>query len=151
MAQLDNLTVAEHPAPVEPATMGVSIHFPDWLLVLAKRKNFILKCVAPVAVSAVVIALLLPNICTAKARLMPPQQNQSMTTTAMLSQLGPLASLASQGLGLKNPSDLYVSMLQSETVGNKLVDRFSLMGVYKKKLRVDARRKLEDRTLIVAG
>jgi uncharacterized protein involved in exopolysaccharide biosynthesis len=151
MAQLDNLTVAEHPASVEPATAVDSIHFPDWLLVLAKRKDFIFKCVAPVVVSAIVIAFLLPNIYTAKARLMPPQQNQSMTTTAILSQLGPLASLASQGLGLKNASDLYVSMLQSETVGNALVDRFSLMSVYKKKLRVDARRKLEDRTLIVAG
>jgi tyrosine-protein kinase Etk/Wzc len=70
---------------------------------------------------------------------------------AALSQLGPLAALAGQGLGLRNPSDIYVSMLRSRTVTDNLVDRFSLMKVYKAKLRVEAERRLEGSTMIIAG
>jgi len=62
-----------------------------------------------------------------------------------------LAALGSQGLGLHSPSDIYVGMLRSRTVADALIDRFSMMSVYKKKRREDARRVLADRTLIVAG
>jgi uncharacterized protein involved in exopolysaccharide biosynthesis len=70
---------------------------------------------------------------------------------ALSQQLGPLAALAGQGMGLRNPSDLYVALLRSDTVAYALIDRFSLMTVYKEKLRIDARRRLEDRSDIIAG
>jgi len=100
----------------------------------------------------VVISLLLPKTYTANAKIMPPQQNQSMGAMAALgSQLGPLAALVGGGLGLHSPSDLYVAMLRSRTVADDLIDRFSLMDVYHKKLRVDACKKLEDHSLIIAA
>ena len=146
------LRVADEPA-VESSGEAEGIHFPEPLIVLAKRKFFIVWFVGIAAVLAVIISLFLRNTYTANAKIMPPQQNQSMSTTAMLSQLGPLASLASQGLGLRNPSDVYVAMLHSRTVADALIDRFSLMNVYgyEKKPRVDARLKLEGRTEIIAG
>ncbi len=141
------LRVADEPT-VESSGEAEGIHFPEPLIVLAKRKFFIVWFVGIAAVLAVIISLFLRNTYTANAKIMPPQQNQSMSTTAMLSQLGPLASLAGQGLGLRNPSDVYVAMLHSRTVADGLIDRFSLMNVYgyENKPRVDARRKLESRT-----
>jgi uncharacterized protein involved in exopolysaccharide biosynthesis len=150
-AELDIKLTEEAAAPPKSAEVE-KIHFPDHLIILAKRKWFIFKFVGCAAVLSAGISLLLPKTYTANAKIMPPQQNQSMGAMAALStQLGPLAALASGGLGLRTPSDLYVAMLRSRTVADNLVDRFSLIKVYDTKLRVDARRRLENRTEISAG
>jgi len=157
MAQLEkaevHVRVAEEAPAVELSREVEAIHFPEPLIVLAKRKAFILKFVVVAAVLSSVAALLLPNIYTGNAKILPPQQNQSMgaMAAAALSQLGPLAALAGQGLGVRNPNDVYVGMLQSDTVANALIDRYSLMSVYGKKLRVEARRQLADRSEISAA
>jgi uncharacterized protein involved in exopolysaccharide biosynthesis len=144
--------VAEEVPPVEHGEQAEIIRFPEPLILLAKRKSFILKFVGTAFILSIITALLLPKTYTAKAKIMPPQQNQSMGAIAALSQqLGPLAALASQGMGLRSPSDLYVALLRSDTVAYGLIDRFSLMSVYGKKLRIDARRRLEDRSEIIAG
>jgi len=44
----------------------------------------------------------------------------------MLGQLGGLASAASSFSGLKNPNDLYVAMLQSRTIADKVATHFDL-------------------------
>jgi tyrosine-protein kinase Etk/Wzc len=156
MAQLDNpkfeLRVEEPRPRLESAQALPTPAFPDMLIMLAKRKVFVLKFTVVVAVLSVVISLLLPTTYTAKAKIMPPQQSQSLSATALLSQLGPLAgALAGQGFGLRSQSDVYVAMLKSDSVSNGLIDRFSLMNVYGKKTRVDARNTLEGSTEIVAG
>ncbi len=127
------------------------VSFPEPLIILAKRKSFILVFFGVVAVVSLIYACTIPKTYTADVKILPPQQNQSIAATAMMSQLGPLASLASQSLGLKSPSDVYVAMLRSDAVANGLIDRFGLMKVYDCKLRVDARRNLGNRSLIVAG
>jgi uncharacterized protein involved in exopolysaccharide biosynthesis len=158
MAQLEkaevHVRVAEEGPPLaEAAEQAERFHFPEYLIIVAKRKPFILKFAGVAAVLSSVAALLLPNTYTGNAKILPPQQNQSMGTiaAAALSQLGPLAALAGQGLGVRNPNDIYVGMLQSDTVANALIDRYSLMSVYGKKLRVDARRQLADRSEISAA
>jgi len=45
-------------------------------------------------------------------------------------------------IGLKNPGDLYVGMLQSDTVADALVERFKLQELYGADFRVDARKAL---------
>jgi tyrosine-protein kinase Etk/Wzc len=155
MAQVEkaeaHVRVAEETPLAEAAEQAERIHFPEYLIVLAKRKVFIFKFVGIAVVLSVITVFLLPKTYTASTKVMPPQQNQSMGAIAALSQLGPMAALAGQGLGLRNPGDVYVAMLRSDTVANALIDRFSLMSVYGKKLRIDARRRLEDRTEISAG
>jgi uncharacterized protein involved in exopolysaccharide biosynthesis len=126
-------------------------HFVDLLIILAKRKSLILRCTLAAAVLSLVISFLLPKYYSATAKILPPQQSQSMAT-AMLGQLGPLlGATAGKDLGLRNPNDLYVAMLRSRTVEDNLVDHFSLMSVYRDKLRVDALRDLESLTEIIAG
>jgi uncharacterized protein involved in exopolysaccharide biosynthesis len=145
------LRVTEQTRLVEVSKPAEGIQFPEYLIVLAKRKSFILKFVGVALILSVITVLLLSNSYTGNAKILPPQQNQSMGAVAALSQLGPLAALAGQSLGLRNPSDVYVAMLKSDTVANALVDHYSLMSVYKKKLRIDARRQLADATEIMAG
>lgn len=147
-----HVRVAEEVPVAEAAEQPERMHFPEYLIVLAKRKSFILKFVGVAVILATITVFLLPKTYTAKAKIMPPQQNQSMGAMAALSQqLGPLAALAGQGVGLRNPSDIYVAMLRSETVANALIDRFSLMSVYKQKLREYVRKQLETATEIKAG
>jgi uncharacterized protein involved in exopolysaccharide biosynthesis len=155
MAQLEkaevHVRVAEEAPVLEHSGEVENIHFPEPLIVVAKHKSFIFKFVGVALILSIITVFLLPKTYTAKTKIMPPQQNQSMGAMAALSQLGPLAALAGQGMGLRTPSDLYVALLRSDTVAYSLIDRFSLMTVYGKKLRIDARRRLEDRTEISAG
>ncbi|HEV1995567.1 MAG TPA: Wzz/FepE/Etk N-terminal domain-containing protein [Candidatus Acidoferrum sp.] len=128
-------------------------HFLEPFILLAKHKFFILYFVVGAAVLSVAVSLLLPVYYTANAKILPPQQSQSISS-AMLNQLGqfgPLAGLAGQGLGVRNASDLYVAMLRSRTVADRMIDRFSLMNVYHKMVHMDARRRLENLTEISAG
>lgn len=114
--------------------------FLEWLIVLAKRKSFILKCVCAAAVGSVVLVLLLPNMYSANARVLPAEQHQ-LSSIGLANQLN-LSGALSQG------TEIHVAMLSSETVANRLIDRFSLMKVYGAGLKTDARQKLGRRTQI---
>lgn len=103
------------------------------------------------ALGSVIISLLLQDYYRGTAKLMPPQRNQSIASSLMeqVGGLGPLISTtAGNGLGLKNPADLYATMLRSRTIADNLVDRFSLKSLYRKKLREDARKRLDELTEI---
>ncbi len=147
-----NLKLTEVAPATESGGQAEKTHFPEPLILLAKGKSFIFKFVGIAVVLSTITVFLLPKTYTANAKIMPPQQNQSMGSMAALSQLGqqlgPLAAFAGKDLGLRNPSDLYVAVLHSRTVADNLIDRFSLMSVYNKRLRVDARRRLEALTEI---
>lgn len=66
---------------------------------------------------------------TAYARLLPPQTNAS-SATALLNQVGGGAAVGAAALTLKNPSDLYASMLLSRTVQDDVIARFKLQVHY---------------------
>jgi uncharacterized protein involved in exopolysaccharide biosynthesis len=129
-------------------------HFLEFFIILAKHKRLILRLVIGAAVGSVIISLLLPTYYEGTAKMMPPQQGSSIAS-AMMDQLGGLAPLigatAGSSLGLKNPSDLYAAMLRSRTIADTLIDRFSLMSRYNKKLRVDARKRLAGLTEITVN
>ncbi len=122
----------------------------ELLIVLAKRKRFILKCFLVGILAAVAVALLLSKKYEATTRIMPPQQSQSIAT-AMLAQLGPLAALAGKDAGLHTASDLYIALLKSRTVADEIIKKFSLMQVYREKTLSDTRKHLEEATEIQAG
>lgn len=105
--------------------------FIDPLIVLAKYKKMILGIIVGVAMITAVISLSMPNIYTATARILPPQQQQS-TATTMLGQLGGLTGMVGSTLGIKNPNDLYVGMLSSRVIADDIIARFRLKELYKK-------------------
>ncbi|MGC2635983.1 MAG: GNVR domain-containing protein [Acidobacteriaceae bacterium] len=133
------------------AQPGDDLSLLDLLIVLAERRSLILKITAACAILALITVFVLPVRYTSTTTLLPPQQNSSLSA-ALSSQLGSLSSmamLAGGGLGmLKNPNDMYVGMLKSETVEDAVIDKFGLMREYRKRRLSDARRKLENYVVI---
>ena len=123
----------------------------DLLIVLAKHKKLILSFPFVVAVLVAGITLLMPNVYTGTARIMPPLQDQS-TAASLLGQLGgALGGLAGAAAGIKNPNDLYVGMLQSRTVADDIVQRFDLNKLYDQKYQSNTRKQLDKLTTITSG
>src|SRR3954469_19436165 len=158
--QIDRDPVLDEPRTaslVDPGPANVAsdeIDLLDLLIVLAKRKRLILTVTAGSAALALIVSLLLPNRYTATTKILPPQQSQS-ASSMLLTQLagggmGPLAALAGSGLGLKNPSDIYLGILKSRTIEDALIAKFDLRHVYRDKRISDARKDLEKASEIVS-
>jgi uncharacterized protein involved in exopolysaccharide biosynthesis len=122
----------------------------DILIGLAERKRIILSVTAAFFILSIVVSLLLPKQYTATTVLIPPQQNSGMSA-ALASQLGSLggfASLAGLSSGIKNPNDMFVTMLKSRTVEEAMVQRFDLTKEYRSRYISDARREFESRVKV---
>ena len=130
---------------------GRQLDLLDVLLVFARRKWLILGWALAGLVIGIIALLRAPTLYMSQATIMPPQQEQS--SAALLSQLGALTAFSSVGsnLGLKNPADLYVSILQTNLVEDNMVDRFHLMDAYKIPDRDGAAGMLRKRTKFNAG
>ncbi|MGK5057741.1 GumC family protein [Janthinobacterium sp. LB2P49] len=131
---------------VSPAVIGEKydeISLLDILTALARQKKTILIVPLVTGILAIAIAFLIVPKFSATAVILPPQQQQSSGVAAMLGQLGGLAGAAGNIAGLKNPNDLYVGMLESRTVADKLIDRFDLKKRYDVETLDEARNKLK--------
>jgi uncharacterized protein involved in exopolysaccharide biosynthesis len=62
-----------------------------------------------------------------------------------------MAGMASGISSLKSPNDLYVAMLKSRTVADRLIAKFDLKKVYDTDSQEKARKTLEENTAITAG
>ena len=122
----------------------------ELLSVLPRYKRLVIGLPLLAALVSLAVALLLPKWYTATAKIMPPQQTQS-NAVAILGQLGALAGGAAQAFGVKNPSDIYVTMLKSRTVADNLIDKFGLKTVYDEEYLVEARKKLARYSSITTG
>jgi tyrosine-protein kinase Etk/Wzc len=130
---------------------GRQLDLLDVLLIFARRKWLILGWALAGLVIAIIAIFCAPTLYTSQATIMPPQQEQS--SSALLSQLGALTAFSAVGsnLGLKNPADLYVAILQTNLVADNMVDRFHLMDVYKIPDRDGAAGMLRKRSKFEAG
>lgn len=122
----------------------------DAMLVLARRKKLLIGLPLAAALVALAVSFALPRVYTGSTKLLPPQQAQS-SATALLSQLGGAAALAGGMAGVKQPSDMYIGMLTSRTVADRLVARFDLKARYGLESAEKTRRKLAERSTMVAG
>jgi uncharacterized protein involved in exopolysaccharide biosynthesis len=109
---------------------------------LARRWRLILGITAASAAVAVLYSLLLPVYYKAETRILPPQDKGSNLASQLMGQAGGLIAMAGGAAGIKSPGELYVEMMKSRTVLDRVVDRFDLMKLYKKKYRQDARKEL---------
>jgi uncharacterized protein involved in exopolysaccharide biosynthesis len=122
----------------------------ELLIAVARHKKQIMVFSAAVTVVAAAISFVLPDVYKANAKLLPPQQAQS-SAAAMLSQLGGMAGMAAGMTGLKNPNDLYVGMLKSRTVADRLISQFDLKKNYDTDSLDKARKILDEKTTVTAG
>lgn len=99
------------------------------------------------------IAFLLPKTYESRTLLMPPDSSSS--TLGMLAALGSRVgmgsgalSLGADLLGLKSTGALFVSLLDSDSVKDDLINRFDLRKVYWTSTYRSARKKLQRRTSV---
>lgn len=106
----------------------------------------------PLAVGMVALAgsFLVAPTYTATTVFLPPQPQQG-TAASALSSLGALTGLAGAGGGPKSPAEQYVSLLQSASVTDRLIDEFNLIEAYKAKYRFQARNQLARNVRISLG
>lgn len=127
-------------------------------LILAKlrllwgERRLLYRVSALGTIFALAAALLIPSEFESTTRLMPPD-NQSTASMAMLASMTAktgtgLGAVAGDLLGLKSSGDLFIGVLQSRTLQDRLVDRFHLRKVYRERLGEGARRKLMENTVI---
>ena len=128
------------------------INLMELLLVVAKHNRFIIKWTGIAALLAIVVSLIMPNIYTAETVIMPPREAPS-TASMMFGQLSSLGGMspAAAMLGMKNPSDLYVTMLKSRSIADALITRFKLKALYDAKTMKATRKELEDQSKITAA
>lgn len=115
-------------------------------------QNWRLMLAAPVLAGALGLAgsyLITPTF-SSTTTFLPPQQQQSSAASAMAS-LGSLAGLAGGVAGIKSPAEQYVSLMQSVTVAERMIDKFNLLSVYEVELRQDARKALAEHSQISVG
>ena len=127
----------------------------DQLRLFWNERRFLATAFVVGLVIGAIVALLIPSRYEATVQLMPPD-NQSSSGMAMLAALtaragggggsSALGGIAGDLLGIKSSGALFVGVLSSRTVQDRIVQRFELKKVYSVKLDVDARKKLQSRT-----
>jgi len=141
-----------------PAVPGLSEEQPSAerlvanLRLLWENRRFILRATGWGLLASLLAAFALPSQYEAVTRLMPPE-NQSSSNLALFAALssrsgGGLGGVAGDLLGLKTSGALFIGILRSQTVQDRLVQEFDLKDVYWKSLNEDARAKLAEKSSI---
>jgi tyrosine-protein kinase Etk/Wzc len=122
----------------------VDVSVLDFLIIILKHKRLVWGITLSAAAMTVLISLLMTPMYRAETKILPPQQNTSGIATELLSQFsGGGLGLVGGALGLKNPNDIYVGMLKSRTISDRIIDRFKLMEIYDARYMTDARKELD--------
>ncbi|HLP97409.1 MAG TPA: GNVR domain-containing protein [Sideroxyarcus sp.] len=126
------------------------------LLVIAREQRMILRATLAAAFLGSIVALVLPSVYSARAVILPPQEDHSglnplaVNALAMLSSAGSSSGLGG-AIGLENPADMYIGMLKSRSVADALIDRFKLQTLYGTGTLAETREELEKQVSVTNG
>jgi capsule polysaccharide export protein KpsE/RkpR len=135
-------------------TTGTSSNSWFYVWMVWEKRSFIGRCAMVGAVASLLLAFLLPKEYEATTQLMPPDGDGLSAMSMMASKVSALAEnpmigkFASEALGAKTPGALFVGVLQSRTVQDRIINKFDLRRVYWVKYYDSARKKLVKRTVI---
>jgi uncharacterized protein involved in exopolysaccharide biosynthesis len=127
---------------------------PQWLTnarLLWDRRRLLVRVGCWTFIVSLVIALLIPTQYESTARIMPPDQaSASVAMLAALARSGgsTLGGLATSLTGARTSGALFIDLLGSKAIADRLIDRFHLQKLYGKRYRVDTIRKLASYTSI---
>ncbi|HEV2616290.1 MAG TPA: GNVR domain-containing protein [Candidatus Acidoferrales bacterium] len=114
-------------------------------------RSFLFRASLAGLVCTAAIAFLIPKRYVSTARLMPPDSRSSSSlalVSALSGQSGLLGGLAGNLLGIQSTGDLFIGVLRSRTVEDRIINRFDLNRVYGDRLEVSARQDLTENTSI---
>jgi uncharacterized protein involved in exopolysaccharide biosynthesis len=126
----------------------------EWVLarlrLLWTARKFLLRCALIGFLAATLTALLIPKEYISTARLMPPDSPPGGELAAMAALAGQntagLGAIAGDLLGVKTSGALFISVMRSRTVEDRIIQRFDLRKVYGARLQESARKRLETNT-----
>jgi tyrosine-protein kinase Etk/Wzc len=125
----------------------------ELLTILGRDKAVFLRTSFGLAAITALLALVLPPTYRASTSVLPPSQMSSPSAALLsqLSQAGSLGAFGAASLGLKNPNDMQVALLQSRVVEDAVIRKLDLQKVYRKKTLSDTRKALDEHTKIDDG
>ncbi|HET9309168.1 MAG TPA: lipopolysaccharide biosynthesis protein [Candidatus Sulfotelmatobacter sp.] len=122
------------------------------LRLLLEERFTLLRFAAYGLVLSTLLAFTIPFSYESRTQLMPPDTDSGsglMSILAMTARTGgSLGMLAGDMLGLKTSGSLFVGILRSQTVEDRIIEQFNLKSVYRARLMLNARRRLESNTEI---
>jgi capsule polysaccharide export protein KpsE/RkpR len=123
---------------------------PETLRIFWEQRRFLFRVAACGGLAAVLIAFLTASRYQSTTRLMPSESYPGSSRSMLATLPGGSAAAALTGdlMGLRGSGPLFVGILGSRTVEDRLVQEFGLEKVYGTRLREDACRRLEDNTQI---
>jgi len=129
----------------EIAGRGVPISLVGLLRLFWACRRIIFQITSTGLLLSLLIALVLPVTYTSTTTLMPPESFSNSSNLNLTALAGPAAGFAGMLEG-KSPGDLFVAILQSRTVQERLIARFGLLGHYRKSRIEDTCKQLEQNT-----
>jgi uncharacterized protein involved in exopolysaccharide biosynthesis len=143
---------SEFSGGLEPReTSGSSKATLEYLQLLWASRRMLARVAFCAALVSALIALLIPPRYESTTRLMPPDSQSSSglaLAAAAMSGVGGggLGGIAGDLLGLKSTSDVFVGILGSRTVQDKLIQQFDLKKIYSVRRMDSARKALAQNT-----
>jgi tyrosine-protein kinase Etk/Wzc len=147
----------------EMAQQASDVRLISRIRLLWERRTRLVKAMLVGFVVSALGAWLTPNIYEANVQLMPPDSSSLSGTSAMLGLLlggtgggssgggvtSGLAGTVSDLLGGQKPGPLFIGILSSRTVADRIIDRFDLRKIYYRKTYAATRKKLASRVTVV--
>ena len=127
------------------------INLMDIMLVIAKYNRFIMAFTAVSIVLALIYVMLQPFSYTAKTVILPPQTKSDSSVGSVLGNLSALNGMGVGGLGLKSPADMFLGMLKSRTLADRVIVRLNLQKHYNTKTMTKTREVLKYSSSISAS
>jgi uncharacterized protein involved in exopolysaccharide biosynthesis len=127
-----------------------SLNLIDVLAIFARQRKVFVAVFTLTMIVAVAAAFLMKPFFVSTVVILPPQQATS-AASMMLSQLGGLSAAAGGLAGLKNPNEIYIGMLQSRSIGDRLITEFKLQERYDETTMDETRKELLKKTAFVSG
>lgn len=139
-----------HRLEADEAVLSDRIYLASRLL--WEERSFILRVMKWGAALFLVIAVLYPGSYQSTGQLMPPDSQSAGALASLVAgggsggSGGGALSAAADLLGMKSNGALFVSLLESDSVRDRIINRFDLRGVYWVKTYASARRRLASHT-----
>jgi uncharacterized protein involved in exopolysaccharide biosynthesis len=123
-----------------------------YLCLFWQRRRFLVRAGASALLASILVALLIPARYQSVTQLMPPDsQSGSLGMLAAIAGrngAGGLGGIAGDFMGVKSSGALFVGILGSQTVQDRLIHEFQLMQVYRDSKIEDVRIALAEHTSV---
>jgi uncharacterized protein involved in exopolysaccharide biosynthesis len=139
--------------PILRRPMGTQPKGLAYLWLLWEHRRFLLRAAICALLASTLLAFLIPASYESVTKLMPPE-GQSGSGVGMLAALAGraggagLSGMAGDLLGVRNSGALFVGILGSQTVEDRLIEQFNLRHVYWVSKMEDARARLAEHTSV---